>query len=173
MNILSYSYVSMFKPNHMKRVLIAFSFFLFFSAAISQIKTYDFDRLQPRLSTGSDSVYVVNFWATWCVPCVKELPEFEKINEVYSDQKVKVLLVSLDNPDHLESRVLPFIENHSLKSEIVLLDDPRSNRWIPLVDESWTGSIPATVIFTRNSRSFHEKVFTYEELEEIVESKLN
>lgn len=104
---------------------------------------------------------------------MKELPEFEKINEVYSDKKVKVLLVSLDNPDHLESRVMPFIENHGLKSEIVLLDDPQSNRWIPMVDESWSGSIPATVIFTKESRSFHEKIFTYEELDAIVKSKLN
>lgn len=157
----------------MKRFLFLFSFLLFFTAGLSQIKTYDFDRLQPRLSSASDSVFVVNFWATWCVPCVKELPEFEKINENYSGQKVKVLLVSLDNPDNLESRVLPFIEKHGLKSEVVLLDDPQSNRWIPMVDESWTGSIPATVIFTRDNRSFHEKVFTYEELEKIVESKLN
>ncbi len=157
----------------MKRVLLIFSFLVFFTAGFSQLKTYNFDQLQPRLSTGSDSVYVVNFWATWCVPCVKELPEFEKINEVYSDKKVKVLLVSLDNPDHLESRVMPFIENHGLKSEIVLLDDPQSNRWIPMVDESWSGSIPATVIFTKESRSFHEKIFTYEELDAIVKSKLN
>ncbi len=157
----------------MKKILTAFALLILINSAFSQIKTYDFDQLQPRLSTESDSVYVVNFWATWCVPCVKELPEFEKLNEFYSDKKVKVLLVSLDNPAHLESRVLPFIESHGLKSEIVLLDDPRSNRWIPKVDESWTGSIPATVIFTKESRSFHEKVFTYEELETIVKSKLN
>jgi thiol-disulfide isomerase/thioredoxin len=150
-----------------------FFLFAFATMAYTQVPSMDFEKLEPRLYTDSDSVYVVNFWATWCVPCVKELPEFEKINEEYSGQKVKVLLVSLDNPRHLESRVLPFIDRHGLRSEIVLLDDPRSNNWIPRVDESWGGSIPATIIFTKESRSFYEKVFTYEELESIVVSKMN
>ncbi len=139
----------------------------------AQPPAVSFDQLKPRLSTSSDTVYIVNFWATWCVPCVKELPEFEKLNEVYRDRKVKVLLVSLDNPRHMNSRVIPFIEQHNLKSEIVLLDDPRSNRWIPEVDESWSGAIPATVFFTKDKRSFYERAFTYDELESIVNSKLN
>jgi thiol-disulfide isomerase/thioredoxin len=143
------------------------------TTAFSQIPTVDFDQLEPRLTTSSDSVYVVNFWATWCVPCVKELPEFEKINQLYAEKKVKVLLVSLDNPRHTESRVLPFINEHGLKSEIILLDDPRSSSWIPRVDDTWSGAIPATIIFNRNSRSFYEQVFTYEELENAVISKLN
>ncbi len=156
------------------RSFLSVVLFLSLSAgAFAQVPTMDFDQLQPRLSTDSDSLFVVNFWATWCIPCVKELPEFEKINEVYSDRsKVKVLLVSLDNPRHMDSRVMPFIQEHNLQSEVVLLDDPRSNRWIPMVDESWSGAIPATVIFNRQSRSFYEKVFTYEELENIVEAKL-
>ena len=157
----------------MKKLLVLFSLALMLPfAGAAQIQTIDFGQLEPRLSTDSDSLYVVNFWATWCVPCVKELPEFEKLNELYSDKKVKVLLVSLDNPRHKESRVIPFIENHNLKSEILLLDDPRSNTWIPRVDESWSGAIPATIVFNKNSRAFHEKVFTWEELEMIVKSML-
>jgi thiol-disulfide isomerase/thioredoxin len=157
----------------MYKVIFAIVFSITLTLAGAQVPSVNFDQLEPRLSTSSDSVFVVNFWATWCVPCVKELPEFEKINEVYSDSKVKVLLVSLDNPRHMESRLLPFIDKHNLKSEIVLLDDPRSNRWIPMVDDSWSGAIPATIIFTSESRSFYEQVFTYAELERIVKSKLN
>ncbi len=151
-------------------ILIAF---IFISVGRTQISTVDFNELEPRLSTSTDTVFVVNFWATWCVPCVKELPEFEKINEVYADNKVKVLLVSLDNPRHMDSRIIPFIKQHDLKSEVILLDDPRSNTWIPKVDNTWSGAIPATIIFNRDSRSFFEKVFSYEELENIILSKLN
>ena len=157
----------------MKRIVFVFILIFVFTLNYAQPPAVSFDMLKPRLSTNSDSVYVVNFWATWCVPCVKELPEFEKLNEVYADMKVKVLLVSLDNPRHMDSRLMPFIEQHNLRSEIVLLDDPRSNRWIPEVDESWSGAIPATVFFTKDSRSFYEKAFTYEELENIIKSKLN
>ncbi len=156
----------------MKAVFLTLMLLFVVTGAHTQVPTMDFDQLKPRLSTEDDSLYVVNFWATWCVPCVKELPEFEKINEVYSDRKVKVLLVSLDNPRHMDSRVMPFIQEHNLQSEVILLDDPQSNRWIPMVDESWSGAIPATIIFNKNSRSFYEKVFTYEELENIVEAKL-
>ena len=157
----------------MHKLFISVVFSLSVTLAIAQVPSVNFDQLRPRLSTGSDTLFLVNFWATWCVPCVKELPEFEKINEVYSDRKVKVLLVSLDNPRHMESRLLPFIDKHKLKSEIVLLDDTRSNRWIPLVDESWSGAIPATIVFTSEYRSFYEQVFTYADLERIVNSKLN
>ena len=44
------------------------------------LKSYNFDGLQPFLNQKNDTLYVINFWATWCVPCVKELPIFEKIN---------------------------------------------------------------------------------------------
>jgi thiol-disulfide isomerase/thioredoxin len=156
----------------MKKMVFSLLLSLFFINGIPQVPAVNFEQLEPRLSTTSDSLYVVNFWATWCVPCIKELPEFEKINELYQDKKVKVLLVSLDNPRHLESRLLPFIAEHGLKSEIVLLDDPRSNRWIPLVDDSWSGAIPATIIFTRDSRAFYQQTFTYEELESAVNTML-
>lgn len=157
----------------MKKIIFIGLLFTVYNFSFSQVQELSFDELQPRLNTESDTLYLVNFWATWCVPCVKELPEFEKINRLYSDRKVKVLLVSLDNPRHMESRLLPFIEKYDLKSEVVLLDDPRSSRWIPLVDKTWSGAIPATIVFNNNSRTFFEQVFTYEELENIVKSKLN
>lgn len=156
----------------MKLFWVSFFLLIYMEAGHTQVRSVNFGELEPRLKTQSDSVILVNFWATWCVPCVKELPEFEKIAKLYADRGVKVLLVSLDNPAHLQSRLLPFIEKYNLQSEILLLDDTRSNQWIPKVDESWSGAIPATVIFNRNSRSFYEKAFTYEELEAIVRSKL-
>lgn len=136
------------------------------------IEMLDFDSFAPRLSQEDDSIYVINFWATWCAPCVREIPAFEQLHANYSDKKVKVLLVSLDFPNHLESRVIPFLEQHQVQSEVILLDDPNSNRWIPLVSEQWSGAIPATVIYSNSFRGFYEREFKYEELEEIIESIL-
>ncbi len=132
------------------------------------IEVMDFDTFAPRLEMDNDSVYVINFWATWCAPCVRELPAFEELNETYGGQKVKVILVSLDNPDLIDDRVIPFVERMDLQSELILLDDPNSNRWIPLVSEEWSGAIPATVIYSSSHRSFHEREFEFEELEELV-----
>jgi len=128
------------------------------------IPVYDFDGFEYLLQFEDEKTYVVNFWATWCKPCVKELPYFEALRENYKDKGVEVILVSLDFPEKLESHVLPFIEKHKLKSTIVLLDDVDSNRWIPLVSEEWSGAIPATIIYNKKGRNFYERTFTYEEL---------
>jgi len=133
----------------------------------------DFNGLEPRLSTDSDSTFIVNFWATWCKPCVKELPYFQKLGQEYNSRKVKLLFVSLDFPNKYESLLKPYIKEHNIEEEVIALNDPNSNDWIPKIDDSWTGAIPATIIFNKNQRKFYEQSFTYEELEAELNSILN
>ena len=133
----------------------------------------DFNGLKPYLSTDNDSIYVVNFWATWCKPCVKEMPYFQRLAKEYSSKKVKLLLVSLDFPNKYESLLQPFIEENNIDSEVIALNDPNSNAWIPQIDESWSGAIPATIIFNKDERKFYEQSFTYEELENQLKSVIN
>jgi len=128
------------------------------------IPVYNFEGFKHMLNYEDDKTYIINFWATWCKPCVKEMPYFEKIGKNFKDKNVEVILVSLDFPNNLESRVLPFIEKNNLKSRVVLLDDANQNRWIPLVSETWSGAIPATLIYNKNKRTFYEQSFTYEQL---------
>jgi len=136
------------------------------------VATYDFEGLQPLLTKNNDSTYVINFWATWCKPCIKEMPYFEKLNTTYASDKVKVVFVSLDFPDKLEKQVIPFIEKNNIQSQVVLLDDPDANSWIPRVSDDWSGAIPATIIYNKNTRRFFERSFTFEELEKEVQSIL-
>lgn len=130
------------------------------------VKSYTFDTFEHYLKKDTDTLYVVNFWATWCMPCVEELPYFEEITEKYQDKKVKVILVSLDMPKKVESNLLPFIKQRQLKSEIIYLNDPNANAWIEKVDTTWSGAIPATLIYKGTQRQFYEQSFTYQELEE-------
>lgn len=128
----------------------------------SEIPVFDFEGFEKYLTIEDDNIHVVNFWATWCAPCVKELPYFEAVNTEYKDKNVKVVLVSLDfNTKKLNT----FLAKHKLNSEIVLLDDPDQNDWIPKVDKDWSGAIPATVIYGKGKRKFYEKSFTKAELE--------
>lgn len=129
------------------------------------VKSYDFKSFEPYLFIKSDTTYVVNFWATWCQPCVAELPNFEKINTGYKNQKVKVILVSLDMKKHVESNLIPFIQKRNLQSHVVHLSDPDANAWIGKVEPSWSGAIPATVIYNKKKRNFYEQSFTYEQLQ--------
>ena len=137
------------------------------------LEIYDYDRFEAFLNKKDNKVHVVNFWATWCAPCVKELPYFEQLNASYADENVEVLLVSLDFPHLYESKLKPFILKNKLASKVIVLDDPDMNRWIPKVDSLWSGSIPATVIYNKQKRKFFEQSFTYSELENELKSFLN
>jgi thiol-disulfide isomerase/thioredoxin len=134
---------------------------------------YDFDQLEPILNKRNDTTYLINFWASWCVPCLKELPAFEQVRQKYSDRPFKMLMVSLDFPRDMDTKLIPTIQKYNLNAEVVVLDDPDANAWINKVDPSWSGAIPATLIFNSSSRTFYEKGFTFNELDQIVESKLN
>jgi thiol-disulfide isomerase/thioredoxin len=137
-----------------------------------QPKVLAFNDFEPHLHLNNDTTYLVNFWASWCTPCVAELPAFERIGEEYRNQKVKVLLVSLDFPRQIESRLMPFLKKNEIGSEVLVLNDPDANSWIDKVDPAWTGSIPATLIYNKNDRTFREGAYTYEELKQIVEQKI-
>lgn len=134
------------------------------TSAHIDIPIYDFDQFEPLLKQTDDKVYIINFWATWCKPCIKELPYFEQLNANFSKQEVEVVLVSLDFPEQINTHLIPFIQKNKIKSKVVLLDDVNSNRWIPLVSEKWSGAIPATVMYSKNKFNFYEQTFDYNEL---------
>ena len=137
------------------------------------LEVYNYAGFEKFLNKKDDKIYVINFWATWCAPCVKELPYFEKLNKSYKEKNVEVILVSLDFPHLYDKKLKPFIKQKQLKSKVIALDDPDMNSWIPKVDKSWSGSIPATVIYKNDNRKFFEQSFTYEELEKEVKPFLN
>lgn len=128
------------------------------------IEVYNFEELSLFLEQEKDQMYVINFWATWCKPCIQELPYFEAAQKKYSGD-IKVILVSLDFTDKLESQLIPFVSEKSIQSQVILLDDPHENEWIPKVDSTWSGAIPATLMIKGSERKFFEKSFTEEELD--------
>jgi thiol-disulfide isomerase/thioredoxin len=139
------------------------------SFAIAQM---DFEEFEPVLYQQNDTVYVINFWATWCAPCVKEIPYFEQLGKEYRDQKVKIILVSLDFPNKLEELVIPFLRENNIQSEVIHLTDVKANTWINKVDKKWSGAIPATVVYKGSSRQFVEGSMDYEEIKSLIKSKL-
>ena len=132
---------------------------------VNLVKMYTYEQLKLLLERKDDKTYIVNFWATWCAPCVKELPYFEKINKKYAINNVEVLLVSLDFPKQIDKKLIPFINKKKLQAKVVLLNDMNEDVWIQAIDKSWSGAIPATLIYNNNDRKFYEQSFDYETLE--------
>ena len=142
-----------------------------FTAFSQQVEVVKFSFIESLLKNKSDTTFVINFWASWCKPCVKELPAFEELNLKNENKNIKVILISLNFKSELETKLIPFVNEKNLKSKIVLLDEPDYNSWINKVNENWGGAIPATLIinYKNNVKQFYEKEFTFEELE----NKLN
>lgn len=152
------------KPNHLLFVLLFASYSF---AQSTEVISMDYQQLKPLLHQKSETVQVVNFWATWCAPCIKELPYFEELNKL---EGVEVLLVSLDFPKHKQKRLIPFVEKHKLQSRVIHLDDEDENYWINEISTTWSGALPATLIYTQNRRGFYEQSFTKDELFKEVKS---
>ncbi|MDB5271526.1 MAG: hypothetical protein JWP58_4566 [Hymenobacter sp.] len=136
----------------LKSVPFAVGLLLSAPAFAQNIAIIKFPELQKRLARPTDTTYVVNFWATWCAPCVKELPNFEQLRVANAGKKVKVLLVSLDYASQLDKKVTPFVKQRGLKSEVVLLNEPDPNEWIDKVDGKWSGALPFTLIFNNKTK---------------------
>ncbi|MCO5266164.1 MAG: TlpA family protein disulfide reductase [Lentimicrobium sp.] len=157
----------------MRVTFIVVLFVIMGRIALSQdIKVLDYKGIKPIIETLNDTTYVVNFWATWCSPCVKELPYFQKLHDNFRQDKVKVLLVSLDFVKQIDSRLKPFLEKNKITPQVLLLSDPDANYWINEINPEWSGALPATIIFNRNFYRFYEKSFTYEELELIINQNI-
>ena len=140
------------------------------AAYLKGIPIYEeFSQVEPFFHFNNDTTYVVNFWATWCKPCVEELPYFEELTQAYKGQKVKVILVSLDFPRQFESKLAPFVAERQLQSTVIALADGRYNDWIDKVSTEWTGAIPATYIYKgEKSRFIGTSVKSMAELEAVI-----
>lgn len=129
----------------------------------------EFRQLYEIISSDSDKIEVINFWATWCKSCVSEIEYFQSLHS--SDDRVNVTLVSLDFADEFKSKVIPFVRSKNLTADVLLLNDLDYNSWIDKVDSSWSGAIPATLIINHKNgkRKFIEKELKEGEIESIIE----
>lgn len=116
-----------------------------------------FSELENLLHPNSDTVTLINFWATWCKPCVEELPEFIELEEQFKNEKIKFYYVSLDFKKNLKNLVIPFAEKQMSNKSVFVLDETDYNSWIDKVDPSWQGSIPATIIINQHGNKFFKE----------------
>lgn len=140
--------------------------FMLYAQEVAVFTSFDGLKDHIRKAKAKHDTIVINFWATWCKPCVKELPAFDTLQQRYGAKNVKVLLVSLDMKSKMDTRLLPFLQEQPLTPEVVLLADQDGDEWIPKVDTKWTGDIPFTWMLKRNRQVTHSNIFhNYSELE--------
>lgn len=147
--------------------IFGFLTFAFLPLQAQSVEVIKYPELEKIINKPEDKVKVINFWATWCRPCIKELPYFEAVQKERAEE-LQVYLISLDDVEKLESRVQPFVERQNMSSIVKLLDETDYNSFIDKVDPSWSGAIPATLVIFGDERRFVEGEMTEEELNQLI-----
>jgi thiol-disulfide isomerase/thioredoxin len=158
---------------------IILALFLIFSGSVpivsgQKIEYLKIPGLEKILNNTEDKLYVVNFWATWCAPCVSELPAFEKVAKEFSPSKVRFLLVSLDFPSQIEKQLIPFLKKNKISLDVAVMMETDANLWIDKVDPSWQGNIPSTLVLNnkKKTRHFQSEALDEQGLRKLINSYL-
>lgn len=146
-----------------KRLCVCFLFFVISCSCASlalraqAISVIKFSELENLIHPANDTVVLINFWATWCKPCIEELPDFIELENQLKNTNIKFHYVSLDFKKNIPQSVIPFVEKQLLNKSVFLLDETDYNSWINKVEPSWQGSIPATVIVNQHGVKFFKE----------------
>ena len=140
-----------------------------FSVQSQAIPSWKVTDLQNYI-TNSDSVLVVSFWATFCKPCLEELPYIQSISKKMKGAGVKLLLVSLDLPEAFPKAISSFAKTNNYTAPVVWLNETNADYFCPKVDKAWSGAIPTTLII--NKRTGYRKLIEEQVSPERFETEL-
>lgn len=136
-------------------------------AGAQKIPSVKVSEVESLFTRKTDSLYVINFWATFCKPCIEEIPYLQSISARYASEKVRLVLVSLDLPSFYPKQVKDFAKQQAFTADMMWLNETDADYFCPRIDEHWSGSIPATLIVRQQTgyKKFFESPLTAEEFE--------
>ena len=156
----------------MKMILLFICFFCFINSHAQKIEAWKVNNINEFISAHENDINIINFWATFCKPCVEELPYFIKISQKASSQKINLILVSLDTKVEYQKKITSLINKQHYISNFKWLDETNADYFCPIIDSNWSGSIPATLIINKQKgfKKFIESSLTEEELSNYIKA---
>jgi thiol-disulfide isomerase/thioredoxin len=155
-----------------------FLVFLFLFSAIAvqsqQVKSVKITELEKTIKE-SKTPLIVNFWATFCVPCLQEIPYFQEIASQYKSNDVSLVFVSLDMKEAYPVKVNNMAKKLNLAYPVVWLNETNADYFCPRIDTSWTGGMPSS-FFVNNATGYHkflEEPLSKEKLEKEIQVMLS
>jgi thiol-disulfide isomerase/thioredoxin len=113
---------------------------------VGALKPADFAKFKD---SAKGKVLVLNFWATWCGPCVAEFPELVALDAKYRDKGVKLVGITADDPGDVQPKVIPFIKKQKVTFDIVLQDTEDPQEMMDQINKEWPGVLPATFVYDK------------------------
>ena len=125
------------------------------------VKKVSINELEKYIQSSSRPL-VINFWATWCAPCLHELPYFQETVKQFADKNVELVLVSMDLPRGPEKKIQDFAIQHALQGTLFWLNETNADLFCPKIDSRWDGSIPSTLFINQKTgyRKFIDRQLT-------------
>jgi thiol-disulfide isomerase/thioredoxin len=144
------------------------SCFLLFTSAVfcQEVKKMKITDVEAYIKN-SDHPVVVNFWATWCAPCVEEIPYFIETVKKYNADRVELVLVSLDFPNYYPKLINDFIKKKQFSATFFWLHETNADYFCPKIDTKWDGTIPVTLLVNNKTgyRTFFNRALTDRQIE--------
>lgn len=136
------------------------------SAGAQQLPKWKVEDLKAAIAK-AEGPTIFNFWATFCKPCIEEIPYFQELVKKYEAAGVRLVLVNLDAPEEYPARIQSFATRFKMTAPIAYLDESNADVFCPAVDEQWSGAIPASLFVNPKTgyRQFYEDQLSREELE--------
>ena len=144
------------------------------SKSVSSIKIINVSELSQIVEQNKGNTVLINVWATWCIPCREEFPDLVKLAKNYNE-KLKVIGISADDSDVIDSKVIPFLKKNNAEFENYLIKVVDPEDFINLLNKDWSGAIPATFIYDNNGAQKEMLIGrrSYEEFEQAIKKVIN
>ena len=159
----------------MRKLLISFFIIVFLSglntATGQNIPKWKLSDLQAAIAN-ADKPTIFNFWATFCKPCIEEIPYFQELTKKYESAGVQLVLISLDLSEAYPKQIASFATKFKFDAPVKFLDETNADLFCPVVDSSWSGAIPASLFVNNKTgyRKFYEEQISKKKLENEIQS---
>ncbi|MES2520295.1 MAG: redoxin domain-containing protein [Bacteroidota bacterium] len=120
------------------------------------IESIDDEGIKKLLKNDSGKLRLVNVWATWCGPCVAEIPDFLNINRMYRNRDFELITISADKPDK-KDKALATLKRLQASSKNYIFNSDDVYKLIELIDPKWQGALPYTLLIEPNGKVVYQK----------------
>ncbi|HPM79274.1 MAG TPA: redoxin domain-containing protein [Candidatus Anammoximicrobium sp.] len=128
------------------------------------VQTIDEAGVRKLAQNDTKNLRLINVWATWCIPCVEEMPKLVTINRMYRKRKFEMITISLDAPQERDVVLKRLQEKHVSSTNYIFATGDR-DKLAEALDQQWPGPVPYTILVAPGGKILYRKHDTFEPLE--------